>query len=176
MAKAETLLTIDIGGDSLKFAEFAFDEAGSLELIDFAFVEYGLDFEDDQERFQAIKAAISNTFSEHNFKSRNVRISVSVQSQSAFIRLVKLPPIAEDNEERIQQIVEYEARQAVPFPIEEIVWDYQLIHAGPGAESEEDSAPETPESGASEGDGERHEEPAFFAFRPPGARSDVRGY
>jgi type IV pilus assembly protein PilM len=41
-----------------------------------------------------------------------------------FPRYVKLPPVAPD---KISQIVRYEAQQNVPFPIEEVVWDYQLI-------------------------------------------------
>jgi type IV pilus assembly protein PilM len=41
-----------------------------------------------------------------------------------FSRFVRLPPVGRD---KILQIVRYEAQQNVPFPINEVVWDYQLI-------------------------------------------------
>jgi type IV pilus assembly protein PilM len=44
-----------------------------------------------------------------------------------FIRFVKLPPLGEEN---IEQIVTFEAQQHVPFPINEVVWDYQLLEGG----------------------------------------------
>ena len=47
----------------------------------------------------------------------------------AFIRFVKLPPI-DENEERVKQIVEFEAKQHVPFDMNEVIWDYQLIGTG----------------------------------------------
>jgi type IV pilus assembly protein PilM len=41
-----------------------------------------------------------------------------------FSRFVRLPPVGPD---KVDQIVRYEAQQNVPFPINEVVWDYQLI-------------------------------------------------
>ena len=41
-----------------------------------------------------------------------------------FSRFVKLPPVSKD---KLYQIIQYEAQQNVPFPIDELVWDYQLI-------------------------------------------------
>ena len=41
-----------------------------------------------------------------------------------FTRFVKLPPVAED---KVESIIGFEAQQNVPFPIEEVVWDYQLV-------------------------------------------------
>jgi type IV pilus assembly protein PilM len=37
---------------------------------------------------------------------------------------VKLPSVEED---KIERIITFEAQQNVPFPIEEVVWDYQLV-------------------------------------------------
>ncbi|MFW6414366.1 MAG: pilus assembly protein PilM, partial [Verrucomicrobiota bacterium] len=55
--------------------------------------------------------------------------------QLALTRFVKLPPVAEE-EARVRQIVEYEARQNVPFSMDEVVWDYQLIANPEGEELE----------------------------------------
>jgi type IV pilus assembly protein PilM len=59
---------------------------------------------------------------ESGIKCRQVVFSVS--GQSVFTRFVKLPPVEES---KIAQIIFYEAQQNVPFPIDEVVWDYQLI-------------------------------------------------
>ena len=52
------------------------------------------------------------------------RVLVTVAGQTVFSRFVKLPPT---DREKVYQIILYEAQQNVPFPIEEVVWDYQLI-------------------------------------------------
>lgn len=47
-----------------------------------------------------------------------------ISGHPIFIRFVKLPPL---DSEQVDQIVEFEAQQQVPFPINEVVWDYQLM-------------------------------------------------
>jgi Tfp pilus assembly PilM family ATPase/Tfp pilus assembly protein PilN len=129
MAKENTVLTIDIGGDSLKMAEFSFPPEGGLVLDKFAFVEL-----EDELRESGVgelfEKAYNKLLEEHQFKSKEVRVSIS--GQAAFSRLSKLPPLGDDRE-HIEQIVEYEAKQTVPYPMDEVVWDYQLIkHAVTG--------------------------------------------
>ena len=42
---------------------------------------------------------------------------------------MKLPALGE---EKIERIIAFEAQQNVPFPIDEVVWDYQLVGGGLG--------------------------------------------
>src|SRR5437763_5024589 len=51
----------------------------------------------------------------------------AVAEQSDFVRFVKLPSV---EEEKIDRIIAFEAQQNVPFPIDEVVWDYQLVGGG----------------------------------------------
>ena len=53
-------------------------------------------------------------------------VNYAVSAQSVFARFVKLPAV---EEEKIERIITFEAQQNVPFPIEEVVWDYQLVGA-----------------------------------------------
>src|ERR687888_955098 len=53
-------------------------------------------------------------------------IAISVPGQSGLARFVKLPPV---EEKKIGDIVRFEAKQQIPFPLEEVVWDYQKIGA-----------------------------------------------
>ncbi|MEI6424211.1 MAG: type IV pilus assembly protein PilM [Lentisphaerota bacterium] len=126
MAKADTVLAIDIGADSIKLAEFSYPPGGKFVLEKFAFAEYGGDLK-EEELLAALTDKLSTAFIENDFKAKKVLISIS--GQSTFIRFVKLPPMSE-KEDRVRQVVEYEAKQNVPFPIEEVVWDYQLISTG----------------------------------------------
>src|SRR5437588_5176088 len=65
------------------------------------------------------------------FLSRNTlrgdTVAISVPGQSGLARFVKLPPV---EEKKITDIVKFEAKQQIPFPLEEVVWDYQKIGAG----------------------------------------------
>ncbi|HCE43061.1 MAG TPA: hypothetical protein DET40_05900 [Lentisphaeria bacterium] len=126
MAKTDTILAIDIGADSVKLAEFSYPPGGKFVLEKFAFAEYGGDLKED-ELLSALTDKLASVLKEHEFTAKKVMISIS--GQSAFIRFVKLPPMS-DKEDKVKQIVEYEAKQNVPFPINEVVWDYQLISTG----------------------------------------------
>ena len=65
------------------------------------------------------------------FLSRNKvqgdMVVISVPGQSGLARFVKLPPV---EEKKVADIVKFEAKQQIPFPLEEVVWDYQKIGAG----------------------------------------------
>src|SRR3954453_7167239 len=65
------------------------------------------------------------------FLSRNVlrgdTVAISVPGQSGLARFVKLPPV---EEKKIPDIVRFEAKQQIPFNLDEVVWDYQKIGQG----------------------------------------------
>jgi len=65
------------------------------------------------------------------FLSRNPtkgdQIAMSVPGQSGLARFVKLPPV---EEKKIGDIVKFEAKQQIPFPLDEVVWDYQKVSEG----------------------------------------------
>src|SRR5207247_1386663 len=50
-----------------------------------------------------------------------------------FSKFVKLPPV---DTSKVTQIIQYEAQQNVPFPLEEVVWDYQILGTTPTGELE----------------------------------------
>src|SRR6266436_414743 len=65
------------------------------------------------------------------FLSRNSikgdMVVISVPGQSGLARFVKLPPV---EEKKVADIVKFEAKQQIPFPLEEVVWDFQKIGSG----------------------------------------------
>src|SRR5437660_6547254 len=60
-------------------------------------------------------------------------VNYAVPGQAVFIRFVKLPSI---DEEKVERIIAFEAQQNVPFPIDEVVWDYQVVGVGTGEQVE----------------------------------------
>ncbi len=54
-------------------------------------------------------------------------MAISVSGQSGLARFIKLPPV---ESKKIPDIVKYEARQQIPFPLEDVVWDYQQMAGG----------------------------------------------
>jgi type IV pilus assembly protein PilM len=54
-------------------------------------------------------------------------VAISIPGQSGLARFVKLPPV---EEKKIPDIVRFEAKQQIPFNLEEVVWDYQKLNTG----------------------------------------------
>ena len=125
MAK-KPILTLDIGSHSLKLAEFV-EVKGGLEMTRYAVSDLGVDPQNDVDRSQYIITTIHDLIRESGCKPGPVQVAIS--GHAVFSRFVKLPPV---EPEKVYQIIQYEAQQNVPFPINEVVWDYQLISGATG--------------------------------------------
>ena len=115
------VLAIDIGASQLKLGEFVFGRAG-MELLSIHQVPLEMDSTSEADSTLAIVNALQTVIKEKHV--RPAPVVMSVTGQSAFLRLVKLPPVKRS---KIYQTILYEAQQNVPFPMEEVVWDYQLM-------------------------------------------------
>ena len=120
-------MALDIGASTVKLAEFGSTRDGTVELLNFGVSALGSDSATDAERVAIVTATIKELMHDCQIKAGPVLLSVS--GQSVFSRFVKLPPVDKD---KVYQIIAYEAQQNVPFPINEVVWDYQLIGRGEG--------------------------------------------
>ncbi len=123
----QRILALDIGASSIKLGEFSIRKSGGLELVNFGVGSLLVDPQADQDRIPQIVTTIKGLMQERGIKPGPVLLCVS--GQSVFSRFVKLPPV---DKEKVYQIILYEAQQNVPFPIQEVVWDYQLIGRGEG--------------------------------------------
>lgn len=123
MASDNKILAIDIGGDSLKMAEFTYTAAGGMVMNKFAYRRIDVPTEGEEEP-PSFREMYNSMILEHGFTAKSVRLSLSVQS--AFLRLSKLPAIMA-SASALGKVVEYEAKQTVPYAMNEIEWDYQLL-------------------------------------------------
>jgi type IV pilus assembly protein PilM len=132
MASAQKVLTIDVGTSTLKFAEFAVTRTGALTLLRFVTAELGLDPNKEEARGGFITPALQKILKEQKVK-KGREVYLSISGQSVFMRFVKLPPV---DAAQVEQVVRFEAQQNVPFPIDEVTWDYQMMPARSAGSSE----------------------------------------
>jgi type IV pilus assembly protein PilM len=123
MAKPDRNLSIDIGSTGIRMTEFEYPSTGGLILHSFKQADYSQQVTESN-RTEIIADSLRKAYEEGGFAAKNAAVCVS--GQAAFMRFVSLPPVSEE-ESRIKQIVEYEAKQNVPFPMDEVIWDYQLL-------------------------------------------------
>ena len=148
MAKDNRLLAVDVGGDSLKMAEFSFGPDGGITLDKFAFRK--LDVPQDTGEAPDFAGIYYEMLAANGFTAKQARLSLP--AQSSFLKLSKLPPTL-GSQKAIGRIVEFEARQSVPYSMDEVEWAYQLMrHAW------EETHVETQEDGSSLEVKESHEE------------------
>ena len=122
MAAAPKVITVDLGTSTIKVAEFGMGRGGALTLLRFGVAELGLDPNKEEERAKFITPTLSKLLKENGIKGNEVVLSIS--GQSVFMRFVKLPPV---DPGQVEQVVKFEAQQNVPFPIDEVTWDYQMM-------------------------------------------------
>lgn len=119
--KTDRLIALDIGADSLRLAVFARRGPGRLELVDHGSALLASEPQ-DMAREAVVATALKRLLDE---KKPSVRKAiVSIDGQSIFSRVVKLPPVAAD---RMEQTISHEAVQNIPFPINEVVWDSHVF-------------------------------------------------
>src|SRR5207237_919305 len=122
MLNTKSFLCLDFGAGSRKIAEFEPNESGTLRLKQFGLKSLGFEGSQDAARERVILRSIQELFAEKPFGSRN--INVCAPGFHVFSKFVKLPPV---DTSKVTQIIRYEAQQNVPFPLEEVVWDYQIL-------------------------------------------------
>ncbi len=126
MPAPSRLLALNIGTQTVHVAEFRTGADGSLVLTGLHSAEMAAsESGSDATRRAAVTAAIAEAA--QGLKLKGVPAHYAVSAQSVFTRFVKLPAVGEG---KIDQIIQFEAQQNVPFPISEVVWDYQIVGAG----------------------------------------------
>ncbi len=131
MAAPHRILTLNLGTQTIGLAEFKTGQNGGLVLSAYETRELLADPAADATRLAQTKLLVQEMAGALKLKGSKVNYAVS--AQSVFTRFVKLPSVGE---EQVDQIVTFEAQQNVPYPINEVVWDYQLVDSGDSAQVE----------------------------------------
>lgn len=129
MLKAKPFLAIDFGAGTLKVAEFEINEAGALTLRQFGQQALGIEGSQESARERVVTKALQDLLASRGFTARQA--NVCAPGFQVFSKFVKLPPV---DTAKVTQIIQYEAQQNVPFPLTDVVWDYQILGTAPGGE------------------------------------------
>ena len=122
MFNSSRILALDVGASRIVLAEFTVLPSGAPQLMKYGVATLDIEPDSGDDPTPYIVAAVREVMRVHEIRPAPLYMTLS--GQSVFPRFVKLPPVSRD---KILQIVRYEAAQNVPFPIEEVVWDYQMI-------------------------------------------------
>jgi len=124
-AETGTVWAIDIGNNSLK-ALYLSTERGVVEVIGFDNIRHGKilsgDGVTDAERDELVALSLRKFVNKYDLSMDE--IIISVPSQNSFARFVNLPPV---EAKRIPEMVKFEAVQQIPFGINDVQWDWQLM-------------------------------------------------
>lgn len=125
MARSAGVWGIDIGRCALKALRCRLD--GDVVVADgFDYIEYPkLLTQTDADAAQLVKEALEQFLSRNNL--RGDKVAISVPGESGLARYFKPPPV---DVKKIADIVKYEARQQIPFALEDVIWDYQRMPGG----------------------------------------------
>ena len=123
MARPERLLSLNLGMQTVSLAEFEVLPAGGLRLKGFAKSELILDPAADATRPLQIETVAKELREAINAKP-GAGVNVCLPSQAVFSRFLKLPGATPED---VESIVGFEAQQNIPFPIEEVIWNHQIM-------------------------------------------------
>jgi type IV pilus assembly protein PilM len=125
MARPTHLISLNVGSQTIGLAHFRVQSQGGLVLVDYRLREVLAEPGGEGMRHAQIAIVLREMM--HEMQIKRGTVNYAIAAQSAFLRFVKLPFV---DEEKIDRIIGFEAQQNVPFPMNEVVWDYQIVGGG----------------------------------------------
>jgi len=124
MAENQGFWGIDIGQAGLKAIRLRHAEAaGQAIAVAFDYVPHPkLLSQPDAVPGELIRQALERFLSRNDVQGDLV--AISVPGQTALARFIQLPPVEAG---KVAEIVKYEARQQIPFDLDDVIWDYQTL-------------------------------------------------
>ena len=122
MADLNSIAVISLGSQRVSGAFFGKTPGGDLILKRYEIVELDGDPSVDVSRLPQLKVALHELVAKLRIKGQ--KTWCAVPGHPVFSRFVKLPPVQGD---KLAQIVEFEARQNVPWQLDEVSWDYEVV-------------------------------------------------
>lgn len=130
--KKNQLVGVDIGSHSIKVAEID-DTARGMVLKNFGTIGLPQDaiVEGSIKEMEIVSAALKNLL--QNLKIKNKNVAVSVSGYSVIVKKITIP---RKEERELEGSIQSEAEQYIPFDINDVNLDYQILYSG-GEEEEE---------------------------------------
>jgi type IV pilus assembly protein PilM len=124
MSSEKKFLSLDLGMQSLRLAEFSVAGNGKLKLIRGARREFLIDPALDPSRPDQTGLALADILKSWKLKSGTV--ACVLPAHTVFTRVVPLD-VPGGISGQVDAVARFEAQQNIPFPLEEVVWDYVVM-------------------------------------------------
>ena len=122
MARRNDSWGIEVGANAIKAMRLARVGKG-VELLEYEVLPFKQVLTTPEVNVEeAVQVNLDAFLAKHDLSKSNV--VVSVPGHLAFARFAKLPPV---EPKKIPDIVRFEAQQQIPFPIDQVEWDYQVF-------------------------------------------------
>jgi type IV pilus assembly protein PilM len=116
---------IDLGLCALKAIRLEVED-GEIKATAFDYIEHPkILSQPDADPDELTREALEKFLSRNDLKGD--QIAIGVPGLNGLARFVKLPPV---DEKKIPDIVRFEAKQQIPFPLHEVVWGFQRLGSG----------------------------------------------
>jgi len=129
MADQQSIIALNIGSQRISMGVF-FPSKSGLVLKSYGATSILADPATEAARIPQVQLAIKELAK--SLKLGSQKAAYALSGQSVFVRFVKLPPLETED---MGELVKFEAQQNVPFPIDEVVWDWEKLQTG-GIENE----------------------------------------
>lgn len=123
MAKKNEAWGLDVGSNAIKAIKLVRSGGDEVRVAEFEVMPYKhVLATPDYDAETAVRERLEAFVAKHPIEKTPV--VTSVPGNMAFARFAKLPPV---EAKKIPSIVRFEAQQQIPFPIDEVEWDYQVF-------------------------------------------------
>jgi type IV pilus assembly protein PilM len=131
MSTPKRIFTLSSGSQTVSLAEFRRDKKGGLQLQSIQTRELIPDPAADATRVAQSSLALGEMV--EAMKGKGLPVRLTLPAQSTFSRMVKLPAMSGAD---LEQTVMFEAKQNIPYPLEEVVWDHRVVYENQDHEPE----------------------------------------
>jgi type IV pilus assembly protein PilM len=115
------VLAVDCGAGHIACGQISRDKSGRLTLDKFAFDAFNPDVALENDWSAMISQALSETAQREKFTGE---VALGLPGHHTLAKFLKTPSVAADKRDKI---VAFEAQQNIPYPLNEVVWDYQVV-------------------------------------------------
>lgn len=115
------VLAVDCGAGHLACGLLSSDKSGRLQLEKLALDAFNPDASLDAEWAAMIGQALTETVSREKFSGT---ATVGLPGHHILGKFIKIPSVEESKRAKI---VQFEAQQNIPYPLDQVVWDYQVV-------------------------------------------------
>ena len=128
---ARTAWGLDIGQTSIRAVKLSGTGGTKAEMVDF--YEAKLDTVIDDPSYEQKLLEALQDFVKHK-RPGKTKLYASIPASNALFRVINVPMLGTG---KLREIISYEARQQIPYPLEDVVWDYHTMSIDPATKEAE---------------------------------------